>query len=105
MKRMLMFAVLLVSTAAAAQRPPVDSPVLDHLVGRWVLQGTIAGKQTTHDITAEWVANHQYLHLHEISREKTPAGTPQYDAFILIGWDPEKKMYPIIFLDNFWNVG
>jgi hypothetical protein len=90
--------------AVAAQRPPVNSPLLDHLVGRWLLQGTIAGRQTTHDITGEWVANHQYLRLHEVSREKAADGTPQYDAFIHIGWDEEKKVYPIIFLDNFWGI-
>jgi hypothetical protein len=103
MKRLAIVAVLLVC-AAAAQRPPVNSPLLDHLVGNWVLQGTIAGKQTTHDITGEWVANHQYLRLHEVSREKTPDGKPQYDALIHIGWDEAKKVYPIIFLDNFWGI-
>jgi hypothetical protein len=100
---------VLVTTSAVsgvgAQRPPVTSPLLDHLVGRWVMRGTIAGKQTTHDITAEWVANHQYLRLHEVSRETTADRKPQYDAFIHIGWDEKKKVYPIIFLDNFWNIG
>jgi len=104
-KSLLLVAVLLAYSAAPAQRPPVNSPLLDRLVGRWVLQGTIAGRQTTHDITAEWVANHQYLRLHEVSREKTTDGKPQYDAFIHIGWDEEKKIYPIIFLDNFWGIG
>jgi hypothetical protein len=99
----IIFSVLLVS-AAPAQRPPVSSPLLDHLFGTWILQGTIAGKQTTHDITAEWVANHQYLRLHEVSREKTRDGMPQYDAFIHIGWEPGKNIYPIIFLDNFWGI-
>ena len=103
MHRLLIYAVLFVSTAAA-QRPPVNSPLLDHLAGEWVLQGTIAGKQTTHDITAEWVANHQYLRLHEVSREKTADGKPQYDAFIHIGWNEQGKSYSIIWLDNFWGI-
>ena len=103
MKRILLFVLLFVS-AAAAQRPPVNSPLLDRLEGRWVLQGTIAGKPTTQDITAEWVANHQYLRLHEVSRDATPDGKPQYDAFIHIGWDSDKKIYSIIWLDNFWGI-
>ena len=103
MKRLLMFAMLCIS-AANAQRPPVNSPLLNHLVGTWVLQGTIASKQTTHDITAEWVANHQYLRLHEVSRERTADGKPRYDAFIHIGWNEEKKIYSIIWLDNFWDI-
>jgi len=98
-----LFAILGVSVAAA-QRPPVNSPLLDRLVGEWVLQGTIAGKQATHDIAAEWVANHQYLRLHEVSHEKTADGRPQYDAFIHIGWDEQKKSYTIIWLDNFWDI-
>ena len=103
MNCVLSFAILFVS-GAAAQRPPVNSPLLDHLAGKWVLRGTIAGKQTTHDITAEWVANHQYLRLHEVSRAKTADGKPQYDAFIHIGWNEQRKNYSIIWLDNFWGI-
>jgi len=103
MKRIVML-VLLSECALVAQRPPVVSPLLDRLVGNWVLTGTIAGRPATHDITAEWVANHQYVRLHEVSRDKSDDGRPQYDAFIHIGWDPDKKVYPIIFLDNFWGI-
>ena len=39
--------------------------LLDHLAGNWVLQGTIAGKPTTHDVQAEWVLNREYLLLRE----------------------------------------
>ena len=102
--RLLILAMLFVS-AAQAQRPPVNSPLLDHLVGNWIMQGTIAGKTATHDVTGEWVANHQYLRLHDVSRDKTPDGRPQYDAFIHIGWNEEKKMYSILWLDNFWGIG
>jgi hypothetical protein len=103
MSRLLLCALLFVSLAAA-QRPPVNSPLLDRLAGDWVLQGTIAGRQTTHDITAEWVANHQYLRLHEISREKTADGKPEYDAFIHIGWNGQTRNYSILWLDNFWGI-
>lgn len=102
-RRIFMFLMIFVS-AAVAQRPPLDSPLLDHLAGRWVLQGTIAGKQATHDITAEWVANHQYLRLHEVSRHRMADGKPQYDAFIHIGWNEGKEVYSIIWLDNFWGI-
>jgi hypothetical protein len=103
MNRLLVFGILFVSFAAA-QRPEVNSPLLDRLAGDWVLQGTIAGRQVTHDIRAEWVANHQYLRLHEVSREKTADGKAQYDAFIHIGWNEKKKNYTIIWLDNFWGI-
>ena len=103
LKRLIIFAVFLAS-AAVAQRPPVNSPLLDHLVGDWVLRGTIAGRPTTQDVTGEWVANHQYLRLHDVSREKAANGKPQYDAMIFIGWNGAKKSYPIIWLDNFWGI-
>ena len=47
----------LVGGTCLAQKPAMNSPLdlLDHLAGQWVLQGTIAGKQTTHDVQAEWV--------------------------------------------------
>lgn len=102
--RLLLIGILFVPATVSAQRPPVTSPLLDRLVGRWVLQGPIAGRPATHDVTGEWVANHQYLRLHEVSRDKTADGSPDYDAFIHIGWDPDKKTYSIIFLDNFWGI-
>jgi hypothetical protein len=58
---------------APAQQPQSPStfqdPFLDHLIGNWVLRGELAGKTTTHDIKSEWVLGHQYMCLHEISRE------------------------------------
>jgi hypothetical protein len=29
--------------------------LFNQLIGNWVLRGTIAGKETTHDIVAEWM--------------------------------------------------
>ncbi len=77
-------AILLTATAAA-QQPPLSSPLLDHLLGHWVLRGEIAGKQTTHDVDADWVIQHHYLRLHEVSREKDAKGQPQYEATVFIG--------------------
>ena len=66
-------AVALVSSSALAQ-PTFQDPLLDHLIGTWVLQGSIAGRETTHDIVATWVLGHQYVRLHEVSREKDAKG-------------------------------
>ncbi len=62
--------VVLVSFSISAQQTTFQDSLLDHMIGKWVLQGTIAGKETTHDVIAEWVLSHQYLQLHETSREK-----------------------------------
>lgn len=73
------------SGLALGQSQPSDpSSLLDHLAGNWVLRGKIAGKQTTHDVQGHWILRHEYLELHEISREKNSQGEPAYEATILV---------------------
>jgi hypothetical protein len=73
-------AFCLLACSAICQPAPVKDPLLERLVGAWVLRGTIAGKDTTHDIVAEWVLGRQYLRIHERSREKDGKGQAQYEA-------------------------
>jgi len=98
-KKFAVFATVLASLAAAAQQPTLASPLLDHLAGHWVLRGTIAGKPTTHDVDAEWVIQHQYLRLHEVSQEQNANRQPQYEAMIFIGWNQTPKTYTCVWLD------
>ena len=100
MRKLLLPLALCLATVAGAQRqPPVNSPLLDHLAGKWVLQGTIGGQPTTHEVTAEWVLEHHYLLIHEVSREKNAKGEPQYQATIYIGWNETTKEYGCVWLD------
>ena len=85
--------------ACWAQQTSFQYSLLDHMVGRWVLQGTIAGKETTHDIVAEWVLGHQYLQFHETSREKNANGGTEYEAIVFIGWDQPSSQYTCLWLD------
>lgn len=93
--------VLVLTGLSPAQQPAFRDSLLDHLVGSWVLQGTIAGKQTTHDVTAEWVLAHQYLRVHEVSREKKDNGEPAYQAMVFIGWDNALSQYACFWLDDY----
>ena len=93
--------VLAVAGPAPAQQPTFHDPLLDHLVGRWVLTGTIGGRNITHDVSAEWVLNHQYLEFEETSREKNKDGTPFYESAVYIGWDELTKVYVCAFLDTY----
>jgi hypothetical protein len=86
---------------ASAQQPTFRDALLDHFVGTWVLQGTIAGKQTTHDVSAEWVLAHQFLRFHEVSREKKDNGQPAYEAMVFIGWDEKLSQYVCVWLDDY----
>jgi hypothetical protein len=70
------------------------------MTGSWILEGTIAGHKTTHDIESEWVLNHEYLRLHETSREKNVQGQPAYEAIVLIEWDEASSQYRCMWLDS-----
>jgi hypothetical protein len=89
------------ATVAVAQQPPVNAPLLDHLVGRWALQGKIGGQDTTHEVSAEWVLQHHYLLIHEVSRQMNGKGGPQYQATIYIGWNEATKEYACVWLDDY----
>jgi hypothetical protein len=96
----ILVSLVLLSLPAAAQAPAFQDPLLDRLIGRWVLQGTIAGRETTHDIVSEWVLGHQYVRLHEVSRERDASGQPEYEAIVFIGWDASKSRYACLWLDS-----
>src|SRR3984885_10102410 len=92
--------LIMASFSVSAQQPTQRDPLLDHLAGSWILQGTIAGHETTHDIESEWVLGHEYLRLHEISREKNAQGQPAYEAIIFIEWDASSSQYKCLWLDS-----
>ena len=88
------------SFSASAQGPTRKDPLLDRLAGTWILQGTIAGQETTHDIESEWVLSHEYLRFHETSREKNAQGQPAYEAIVFIEWDEPSNEYKCLWLDS-----
>jgi hypothetical protein len=65
-----------------------------------VLKGTIAGKPTTHDVDAHWVLRHEYLQVHEVSREKNAQGEPAYEAIILISFEQKSNQYACLWMDS-----
>jgi len=102
------FAVIALAAAAGMQAPaqtPAAPPLFDRLPGRWLLTGTIDGKQTTHDVDADFVLNRGYVRLHEVSHEKDAKGAPAYEAFVYISVDPKTGQYNCLWLDNTSNAG
>jgi hypothetical protein len=98
-------AVVLASTApcgaqSAAASDAVRDPLLARFAGRWVLTGTIAGKRTTRDVTAEWVLGDRYLRVHQVARERNAAGAPTYQADVYIGRDPDTQERTCVWLDS-----
>jgi len=94
-------AAILAALTAMAQQPPLNSPLLDHLAGKWVMQGTVGKVPTTHEFEAEWVLGHHYLRFHEFSREKNDKGEPQYEAMVFIGWNENIKQYGLTWMDTY----
>ena len=86
--------------AAPAAPPPFQDALLDRMTGAWVMRGTIEGKETTHDLTVQWVLGHLYLQIREVSREKDAAGKPAYEAVVFVGWDAKANDYACEWLDN-----
>jgi hypothetical protein len=90
----------LVAQSAVAAPSSLNDPLLDRLVGTWVLRGEIAGKPVTHAVKVQWVLAHEYIQIRETSRSKTADGAPEYDAIVYIGWNPDKRQYACLWLDS-----
>jgi len=99
MIRTLLLLAAFLTPVAVGQQAPINSPLLDHLAGSWVLEGAVARQQVTHNVDAEWVLDHHYLRIHEVSREKNDKGKPKYEALIFIAWNEEPKQYACVWLD------
>lgn len=101
MRRLLVLLVLCVQARSLAGEPSAaDHALLERLGGSWILRGTLAGKVTTHDVTAAWILDGLYLELHERSRESDAKGKPQYEAVVLLGIDPATGEYRCLWLDS-----
>jgi hypothetical protein len=92
-------AALLLALPLRAQTVQRDT-LLARMIGHWILKGTIARQQVVHDVTFQWVLGGEYVEMHEISRERTPTGTPAYEAIVYLGHDPHTSEYSAMWLDN-----
>ena len=88
------------SFALAQARSQSPADLLNQLEGNWVLRGKIAGKPTVHDVQAHWILHHEYLQIHEVSRDKDSQGNPAYEAEILVSWEPKANQYACLWLDS-----
>ena len=98
-------AVVMLCDRAFAGEPTRPEELLDRLAGNWVLNGKLAGRETTHDILADWALNRGYLRIHEISREKAPSGAAFYEAIIFISYNAKTSDYTCMWLDSTSNEG
>jgi hypothetical protein len=64
----------------------------ERMAGRWILEGTIAGKTTIQDVVASSVLN-GHVQLHEVSREKDAHGRPEREALVYLRWEDARGEY------------
>jgi hypothetical protein len=100
-------AVLIAVLAGCVARPVAaeagglaPDSLFQRLVGRWVLTGTIGRQQVTHDVTFQWMLGHEYVQMHEVSRERATNGSPVYEAVVLFGRDSSSGEYACLWMDN-----
>jgi hypothetical protein len=94
-----------IAISCFSQSTQAQNELLGHLTGKWVLQGTIAGQQTTHDVSVDRVLGDQYVEVTEVSHEKEADGKPSYDAKVFITWNRGTNLYDCLWLDNTGNEG
>jgi hypothetical protein len=103
MKKFIFFVFLFVLPALAQE--PLDGPnrvfhddLLDNLQGQWKLTGPVMGRPMDMQLTAEWMLNHQFLHIHQKALN-SPAGQVPYDAEVYIGYDNASDRYVVHWID------
>src|SRR6185437_14329176 len=82
--------------AQGAPAPP-SAPLLEHLVGRWTMTGTVRGKPATYRLDAAWTLQRRYVELHMVDAVRTPPG---YEARVLIGADTARGRVIAHWLDD-----
>lgn len=103
--KMILVLILIFPFTVKSQQAIQPDSLLNKLTGKWILKGTIDGKETIHDIDAKRVLNGQYIQLKEVSREKDEKGNPLYEAIVYMCWQEAKKEYFCLWLDDTSNEG
>ncbi|HEY4323911.1 MAG TPA: hypothetical protein VGN20_07985 [Mucilaginibacter sp.] len=84
--------------AQTTENPPggqFRDDLLDHLVGKWDVTSTAHGSPFTGDLQATWVLNHQYLHIHSMSREIIPWWHVRMEYEVFVGYSHINKRYVV----------
>jgi hypothetical protein len=94
-------AILASSPSLAQSTAGWQDDLANHMTGTWELDGKVQGRDAHHDVTAEWVLNHQFLRMHEKTIAGAPASEKAYEAIWLMGYDQTSERYVLHLLDVF----
>lgn len=76
---------------------PVADPLLDKLVGDWVVERSMGSRKSANRVHAEWALAHQFLRLHY----EDVAVPSRFEAMVFIGYDNEESRYVAHWIDVF----
>ena|SRR5579863_8141219 len=93
--------VLLSVTSAAQAAAEWRDSLVDRLEGTWKLEGQVMGREAHHQVTAEWILNHQFLRIHEKTSADAPGTERPYEALWFLGYDSISERYVLHLVDVF----
>ena len=91
----------LITAVSFAQNPEdttdgrFHDDLLNHLVGKWDAAAIVHGQKFTLNLEAEWVLNHQYLHIHLKSHEVIPWLKVPFEGEFFFGYNQTNKQYTV----------
>jgi len=90
---------LLAVAIGTAQWPKeLQDPFLDNFIGNWRVERKMGNRHTSRTSAhGEWVLKHQFIELHYGSAD----GAPEYEAFVLMGFDDAARDYVCHWIDVF----
>jgi len=90
------------SLSSNAQAPAEwRDDLVEHMVGTWRLEGQVMGREAHHEVRADWVLNHQFLRMQEITSAGAPNTEKPYEAFWFLGYDSISERYVLHLMDLF----
>jgi hypothetical protein len=93
---------ILASTPSLAQSSAGwQDDLANHLAGTWKVEGKVLGRDAHHEVSAEWVLNHQFLRIHEKTGAGAPAAERAYEAIWFLGYDGTSDRYVLHLIDIF----
>lgn len=94
-----LFVVLCLATTLFAPAPavPLAPPLLQRLVGHWIMKGKVGSKPVIYRMDATWTLQRAFVELHMVDAEHTPPG---YEARVFVGPDTVPGRLVTHWLDN-----
>ena len=94
-------AILASSPSLAQSSGGWQDDLANHMTGTWKLEGKVQGRDAHHEVSAEWVLNHQFLRIHEKTGAGAPAAERAYEAIWFLGYDDTSDRYVLHLIDIF----